>query len=154
MVQANFRNQCQNKLVRVEDNAVFCSSKAAALIEKRLMASCPQRGGTFFQPIANREAIFWVLSSGKVVPDWQQELGIYSTINFNLQRWVQSEFSALPFICKGCCIYNMCMHPWRQARSTARLCVKAFCCLHMPALGVVVPSPWNDMKASRQIQQV
>lgn len=54
MVQAYVRNQCQNKLVRAENTAVFCGSKSAALVEKRLMAPSLQRGGTILQPIAEK----------------------------------------------------------------------------------------------------
>lgn len=77
------------------------------------MALSPQRGGTFLQPIVNREAILWVLSSGKVVPDWQPDLGIYC-----LQRRALAQLTSHRFV---------------------SLCILAFCCLHMPALGVVVP---------------
>lgn len=120
------------------------------------MAPSPQRGGNFFQPITNREAIFWVLSSGKVFPDWQQELWIYCMMTYNLQRWVQSGFSALPCTWQRCCVYiyalSACIHECKHALLSsyrfASLFVKAFCRLHMPALGVVVPSLWDDMKAN------
>lgn len=139
------------------ETTMFCSSKTAAPTEKSLMAPCLQRGGTYFHPIANREAIFWVLSSGKVVPDWQQELGIYFKLYYSLQRWVQKEWMALLCTCQRCtkCTsIHAYKHTLLPSHRFVSLCALAFCCLHMPVLGVVVPSPWDDMKTSRQIQRV
>lgn len=136
MVQADLRNQCQNKLVRTD--AVFFGSKAAAPIEKRLMAPSLQRGGNFFQPIVNREAIFWVLSSGKVFP----ELGIYcdDLCEVDFLRCRVHAKGVLYIYALSACIHE-CKHTLLQSYSFVSLFVKAFCRLHMPVLGVVVPSP-------------
>ena len=128
---------CQNKLVRTANNAALCCCHAATPKRRWQLRACREEGSSSSQ--SQTETLhfgcFPVVKQAQIdSKSWELRV-----------QWTRLEFSAL--------LYIQHLHAGTLDCQSYRFVV-TLCCLHMPVLGVVVPSPWDDMKASRQIQQV